>query len=91
MHKLVSISNSKSSLTRSASNPTLPPIKKSFCIPLHSDSNSIIAKKIIEVKPTIDSQSYLKRNQTIEERKKNISKYNRSSNGSVINRKKYLA
>ena len=90
MNKLINI-NQRKPHYMSTPNLTLPPIKQhQYQMPLHEESNSIMAKKIINSKPSINMREQLDRYRTCEAHKRMISKYDQNG-GASINRKKYLA
>ena len=90
MKKLVNINRRKPANSQSSPNLALPKIKKDFNIPLYEDQNNQIARRIIESKPRISSINETARYQSLENRKRNISKYH-NQDGMIINRKKYVA
>jgi len=47
MNKLVNINRRKPAASKSMSNLSLPPLKRSFNIPLYENENTHIAKRII--------------------------------------------
>lgn len=89
---MVAINQRKPQHSVSTPNLSLPPIKKNqFQIPLHEDSNNLIAKKIISSKPSISANDLLRGYRTIEQRRRRISKYENAGSGVSINKKKYIA